>query len=75
MSLRHHEGAHSPGGRKGKKTRQQQKPPDPAEDLKVHLLWAETKRLEQRQKQTRRVDYVDALNGGTTASAVVADSF
>lgn len=68
MSLRHHGGAHSPGGRR-------KKPQNPAEDLKVHLLWAETKRLEQRQKQTRRVYYVDALNGGTTASAVLADSF
>lgn len=48
---------------------------NPTQDLKVHLLPAETKRLEQWQKQTGRVYYVCAVNGGTTASAVLADSF
>lgn len=82
MSLRHHEAAHRPGGRRKSKEREKKKKKElqlekrnPTQDLKVHLLREETKRLEQWQKQTGRVYYVYAVNSGTTASAVLADSF
>lgn len=73
MSLRHHEGAQRPGGRRKAKKKKEKEEElrlekrNPTQDLKVHLLRAETKRLKQWQKQTGRVYYVYAVNSGTTA--------
>ena len=69
MSLRQYE-AGRPGGKKAQLEKR-----NPTQDLKVHLLSGETKRLQQWQKQTGWVYYVCAVTGGTTAPAVLADSF